>query len=150
MNKDIQHLKLLSLFHYLVGGFVLLIGSLPIFHFSPATLGSGPPPPWMGWTFALLGGLGVLFGWSLGIMLAGRFLRRRKHYIFCMVMAGFALMFQPFGTVLGIFTLLVLFRPSVKHLFETGEMPYDPEEDEISEFHDDRIVSGSYNIRGER
>ena len=162
MYQDFQHLKLLSIFHYIVGVGMILIGSLPILHvviglmmiFAPASLGAGPPPPpMMGWLFAVLGGVGVLFGWSLGIgmMLAGRFLRRRTHYIYCLVMAGLSLMFQPFGTVLGVFTFVVLLRPSVKQLFETGELPYDPEEDDIREsIRDDRIAAGSYNIHSER
>lgn len=161
MNKDLQYLNLLSIFHYIVGGVVVVLASIPILHFviglmmifSPASMGKGPPPPpLVGWMFALIGGLAVFFGWSLGIalMLAGRFLRHRTHYIYCMVMAGLALMFQPFGTILGVFTIIVLLRPSVKHLFETGVTPYDPEEDERDGFHDDHITAGPYNIHGER
>jgi hypothetical protein len=33
-------------------------------------------------------------------------------------MAGVMCIFMPFGTVLGVFTLIVLLRPSVKPLFE--------------------------------
>jgi hypothetical protein len=33
-------------------------------------------------------------------------------------MAGIECVFMPFGTVLGVFTLVVLTRPSVKPLFE--------------------------------
>lgn len=158
MNKDLQHLKILSIFHYLVGGLIAVIASAFLFHFvvgvmmivSPASMGgSPPPPPLLGWLFALGGGGAVLCGWTIGIgmMLAGRFLSRRKHPLFCTVMAGIATLWQPFGTVLGVFTLLVLLRPSVKRLFETGELPYDLDEDD---FRDDRITSGSYNIYGER
>jgi hypothetical protein len=161
MNKDIQHLNLLSVFHYIVGGCLLVVGSIPIFHlvfglmivFSPASLGKGtPPPPMVGWLFAIFGGAAVLFGWSLGIaiMIAGRFLHQRKHHLYCLIMACFALLFQPFGTVLGVFTIIVLMRPSVKHLFATGEAPYDPEEDEYEGFRDDRTPSDSYNIHDER
>jgi hypothetical protein len=158
MNKDLQHLKILSICHYIVGGLIVAFSSLLLFYFvfgvimivAPASLGGPPPPPLVGWLFALIGGGGVLIGWILGIglMFAGRFLSRRKHYLFCMVMAALvAALFHPFGTVLGVFTLIVLLRPSVKRLFETGELPYDPEEDD---FRDARITSGSYNIYGER
>jgi len=34
-----------------------------------------------------------------------------------MVIAGIECLFMPFGTVLGVFTLVVLVRPSVKELF---------------------------------
>jgi len=32
-------------------------------------------------------------------------------------MAGVECMFMPFGTVLGVFTIIVLMRPSVKEIF---------------------------------
>jgi hypothetical protein len=157
MNKDIQHLNLLAVFHYLVGALMMLISSIFIFHLvigviaiiSPSSLGGTPPPLLIGWVFALLGGAAVFLGWSLGIalMIAGWFLHRRTHHLYCFIMACFSLMFQPFGTVLGVFTIIVLMRPSVKHLFATGEAPYDPEDDE---FRDVRMTMDSYNIHDER
>ena len=38
--------------------------------------------------------------------------------IFHYVVAGIECIFMPFGTVLGVLTLLVLMRPSVKALFD--------------------------------
>jgi len=38
--------------------------------------------------------------------------------MFCVVMAGIACMFMPFGTVLGVFTLVVLTKPVVRELFD--------------------------------
>jgi hypothetical protein len=34
-------------------------------------------------------------------------------------MAGIECMFTPFGTVLGVFTIITLVRPSVKEVFES-------------------------------
>ena len=51
------------------------------------------------------------------MILAGRFLAARRRHLFCIVIAGIACMFMPMGTVLGIFTIIVLMRPSVKELF---------------------------------
>jgi len=160
MNQDLQHLKLLSIFYYVVGGLMILFALFPIFHFgfglmmiiSPNSLGGGgpPPPPLVGWLFVLIAGAIMLVGWTLaiGTMLAGRFLSQRKHYTYCLVMAGLSLLFQPFGTILGVFTILLLIRPSVKRLFETGEIPHDPEEaDEPPIGYGDHIVPDSYNIR---
>jgi hypothetical protein len=158
MNQDVQHLRLLSIFHYVVGGLMLVIASIPLIHFTigvvmvfaPGSMGgSGPPPRLVGLMFMLIAGSIVVLGWALaiGMMLAGRFLSQRKHYMYCLIIAGFSMLVQPFGTILGIFTLIVLIRPSVKRLFETGEAPYDPEEDdEIPPLHNHRITSGSYNI----
>ena len=45
--------------------------------------------------------------------------RVREDYrqTFCVVVAAISCCFTPLGTVLGVFTLIVLFRPSVKALF---------------------------------
>jgi hypothetical protein len=160
MNQDLQHLKLLSIFYYIVGSLMALIACFPIIHlvvglvmvFSPSTMAGnreGPPPQALGWLFVLGAGAIILLGWTgaICLMLAGRFLRRCKHYLFCMVMAGFACLFNPFGTVLGIFTIIVLIRPSVKQLFETGGRM---DEEAAPRFADDHITHGSYNIRSER
>ena len=67
----------------------------------------------------------ILVGWAVAIcvIVAGRFLARRVHYTFCLVVAAIACLFMPFGTVLGVLTIIVLMRPSVKALFveRTGE-----------------------------
>jgi hypothetical protein len=54
------------------------------------------------------------------VALAGRFIARRHHWMFCIVMAGLSCAFFPFGTVLGVFTIVVLSRSDVKAAFEGG------------------------------
>ncbi len=54
--------------------------------------------------------------------LTGRFLARRQHPTFCIVVSALDCMCMPLGTALGVFTILVLQRPSVKEMF-TGSMP---------------------------
>jgi hypothetical protein len=51
------------------------------------------------------------------VLVAGSFIARRTHYTFCFVAACVECLFMPFGTVLGVFTILVLNRQSVKGLF---------------------------------
>ena len=51
------------------------------------------------------------------ILAVGRSLSRRKRYNFCLVMACVECLFMPFGTALGVFTIVVLNRPSVKQSF---------------------------------
>jgi len=68
----------------------------------------------------LLAGAAIALGVALavGTFLAGRSLAERKRHLFCLVMAGInAAICTPFGTVLGIFTIIVLLRPSVKQAF---------------------------------
>jgi hypothetical protein len=38
-------------------------------------------------------------------------------------MAAIACMFMPFGTILGVFSIIVLVRPSVKSLFDAATPP---------------------------
>ena len=51
------------------------------------------------------------------MFLVGRGLAQRKRYMFCLVVACVECLFMPFGTVLGVFTIIVLSRDSVKALF---------------------------------
>ena len=132
MNENLQHLKLLSIFHYVVGGLAALLACFPIFHLvigivfivasSTGKCNGEMSPAIMGWLFVLLGSAIIIMGWTFAICVicAGRCLARRKHYIYCLVMAGIECIFLPYGTVLGIFTIIVLIKPEVKELFNGG------------------------------
>ncbi|HTX20445.1 MAG TPA: hypothetical protein VMD27_01090 [Candidatus Aquilonibacter sp.] len=78
-----------------------------------------PPPPVVAWILIFMGGLFMALGWAFAglVFVAGRFLARRKHHTFCLVVAGVACLFMPFGTVLGVFSIIVLIREPVKQLF---------------------------------
>lgn len=133
MDQDEEHLRLLSIFHYVVAGLAFLFACFPIIHLiiglvfllAPEALGEGarggPPPLVFGLIFTIIPSVIILVGWSVAlcIFLAGRYLGRREHYTFCLVVAGVSCLFMPFGTVLGVFTIIVLVRPSVKALFES-------------------------------
>ena len=131
LEDDTQHLKLLSIFHYIVGGVIAAFSSLFLGHvgiglftlLKPGSFSHGDQDPAFGWLFLAIGSMAVLFGWSLAtcVVLAGRFIARRKHYMFCVIVAGVeAVLCNPFGTALGVFSLIVLLRTSVKSLFERG------------------------------
>jgi hypothetical protein len=132
---DAEHLKLLSIFHYVVAGMTGFFASIPIIHlvigllfiFAPQVFGPerNQPPVFIGWLIAVLAAGFILIGWSLAVLLAlaGRFLGRRMHYNFCFVMACVECVFVPIGTVLGVFTLLVLVRASAKELFTPRPKP---------------------------
>ena len=49
---------------------------------------------------------------------AGYCIAKRKNRIYCLVVAGISLIGFPFSTILGIFSLIVLLRDSVRDLFE--------------------------------
>ena len=125
MNQDEEHLRLLSIFHYVVGGIAGFFACFPIIHLiiGIATLagafGREGPPPAIGLIFVMMALIFITAGWTLAICLivSGRRLARRRHYKFCFVIACISCAFMPFGTVLGVFTIIVLVRPAVKELF---------------------------------
>ncbi len=129
MNQDQEHLELLSIFHYIVGGMAALFSFFPIVYLILGTLfivapgriqGSGGTlPAFLGWIFIILGGSIMLVGlaFAVCVILAGRYITKRRHYIFCLVIASLNCLFMPFGTILGVFTIVILMRPSVKELF---------------------------------
>ena len=135
MNQDEEHLRLLSIFHYVCAGLAALFACFPIFHlifglvllFRPESFGTGSqqPPAFFGLFFVLFASVFILFGWAFAatVAYAGRCLSQRKNYTFCLVMGGVACLFMPFGTVLGVFTIIVLTRPSVKALFASATPP---------------------------
>jgi hypothetical protein len=128
-TQDEEHLRLLSIFHYVVGGFACLFALFPIIHLilglamifaSDKFAGKGDPPPaFIGWFFVIFAAMFIILGliFATFVMTTGRFLARRKHYMFCLVMGGVECLFMPFGTVLGVFTIIVLMREPVKQLF---------------------------------
>jgi hypothetical protein len=76
-------------------------------------------PGFAGLFFTLIAGSMILFGWvfAVCVALAGRFLLKKKRHTFCVVMGGVECIFMPFGTVLGVLTIIMLMKPSVKALF---------------------------------
>jgi Ca2+/Na+ antiporter len=127
---DDEHLRLLSIFYYVKGGITALFACIPIIHvvlglvfiIAPHAFGHGndQPPAFLGWLFVILGSFLILFGWTFAVLavITGRCLSRRKHYAFCFIVACIECLSVPFGTVLGVFTILVLNRQSVKELFK--------------------------------
>ncbi len=138
MNQDAEHLRLLSIFHYIVGGIGVLASFFPLLysaiggfmlyaahHAGPND--QNPPPPIVGWIFIAFGALFFLAGIAMAIciLFAGRSLSRRCHYWFAFVVACIECIFVPFGTILGVFAIIVLSRDSVKTLF-SGVTPSAP------------------------
>lgn len=133
MNQDEDQLRLLSIFHYVVAGLAALFALFPIIHLvlglamiiAPDKMGGhgGPPPAFIGWFFVIFAVVFITLGWVFAafVFTAGRFLAKRKNHTFCLVMAGVECIFMPFGTVLGIFTILVLMRDSVKQIFAANQ-----------------------------
>ena len=131
MNQDEEHLKLLAIFHYIVGAIGALFACFPLLYVGMGVLfvasphfmtegQKGPPPPAaIGYIFIAIGAFFALLGWSAAIATAisGRCITRRRKRLFSVVMAAILCMFMPFGTVLGVFTIIVLTKESVQRLY---------------------------------
>jgi hypothetical protein len=134
MNRDKEHLQLLAIFHYVVAGFAALFSFFPLLYTTVGAIfifaarhgtakpGEELPPEFLGWIFAVLGSVLFLIGIAMAIciLIAGRSLARCKRYSFALVMACIECLFIPFGTILGVFTIVVLSRESVRELFSTA------------------------------
>lgn len=125
-RRDDEHLNLLAVFHFVLGGFALLGVGFIVVHYSimgfffnnPAMwkeAKSGPPPQEIFqifvWIYLLMAVIFVAMG-AMNIM-SGMFLRKKKNKMFSMVVAGINCLQFPFGTALGVFTIIVLQRASV-------------------------------------
>lgn len=128
MDRDERDLNLLSIFHFVMAGLAALGGSVPVVHVligfamvrDPSlTSGPGAPPFNLGWIFVGVGAFAIVVGWSLAFALvfSGLSLRARRRYWFCFVVSCLICLNMPLGTALGVFTLIVLSRPTVKRAF---------------------------------
>lgn len=125
-----EHLRLLAIFHYIVGGISLLFSTLPLMHIAlgamllsgsfPQPAGGAPPmPKEFGWIFIGAGICFMVFGYAISIamLVAGYKLQNRRSYTFCFAIACVECIFMPLGTILGVFTIVVLNKPDAKAQF---------------------------------
>jgi len=127
MNQDQEHLRLLSIFHYVVAGIAVLFALFPLLHLVlGVAMVSGAFGPqetedarFIGLILVGFSAVWILCGltYAAFVALAGKYLARHQKYTFCLVIACVTCAFMPFGTILGVFTIIVLNRESVKQLF---------------------------------
>lgn len=132
ISRDDEHLNLLKLFYYIFGGLGVCFSFFPLVQVSLGLmLLSGtdsfdvPPdnvPEPVGIILIVLFGIMFLIGQLISWLLvyAGRCLGQRKNINFSMIVAIICCLFFPFGTLLGVFTLIVLSRESVKKIYENS------------------------------
>lgn len=126
-KQNNNYLKLLSVFHYVVGIIIAAFACFPIIHLLMGiSMVSGAvqvsdefPFQMFGWLFVVLSSIFILTGWimAVAIMMAGRKLAQRKAYTYCLVIAGIECIFMPFGTILGVLTIIMLMKDEVKAEF---------------------------------
>jgi hypothetical protein len=147
--EDREHLSALSIGHFILAG-VALLGGVPMLVFGVAgakladelgsdlaagmgqVTGQGGTNPFGASPDAMLQDLNTIIVTmivgavllavvsTVHLVVVGVKIRQRRWWTFCYLTGwGECLMF-PFGTILGIFTIIVLSRPSVKRLFGVG------------------------------
>ena len=130
-----EHLRQLSLFHYLNAGITALISSMFLIYMGFGTLMLLNPHGFTnattdassvgttGWVFFLIGLIPLVIGWSYSALnvAAGRFIRLRKRRNLCLFVSGLNVLNAPFGSILGISTFLVLSKPQVQSLFQSSK-----------------------------
>ena len=133
MTEEEQHLDYLRIGYYVLGGVISLFALIPLIHVGLGiatvagaleTESAGESiPPFFGWFFIIMGSVFILIGQSIAALtiMCGRFIKQRKHYSFVFIIGCIECAFFPFGTVLGVFTIILLSKPEVKELF--GKTP---------------------------
>lgn len=134
-SEDEKQLELLAVFHFIWAAPLFLMSLLPIFHLSIGILmltgrmngghPDAPPMALFGAIFTLAGGLFIALGMTCVALniISGFSLRRRTRKPLSLVTAGLNCLFVPLGTVLGVFTIVVLMRESVGRLYAASENP---------------------------
>ena len=146
---DLNHIWLLALFHYILGGLEAAFGCLPLIYVGMGIAfvtgefdkGPNPPPPQVGYVLIFVGLFVTLLMWGMACLklCAGRSLSQHKRYTFCFIIACLECLNTPTGTILGVFTIIVLSRPTVKALF-AGEPMHDRRLDDFDrDYPDDRL-----------
>jgi hypothetical protein len=135
-RDDADHLNLLSIFHFIGAGLAILAILFLMVHYaffnsvmSDANMrkemlsqGQNAPPPQLFEVFGMFKWFYVIFGiWFAASfvlnLISGFYLRARKHRFFSLVVAAIDCFHFPLGTALGVFTIVVLLRDSVRVLY---------------------------------
>lgn len=131
-RRDSDHIKILSIFHYVMGG-LLLIGMLfLVLHYYIMSMlfknssdlflqakGRGLSDDSMDfivWFYVFMGLL--FFIAAVGNFLSAGYLKQGKHQTFTLIVAGINCLQIPLGTVLGVFTIVVLMRDTVSEHYK--------------------------------
>lgn len=129
MTQDEQYLKLLVIFYYIGAALLGIVGFFPIIHLMVGLgiMGSGFGTVGGG-EAALFGGffvvvalfiMGFTWGMAACLFLAGRYITERRKHTFCIVVAALVCLYAPVGTLLGVFTIVLLIKEEIKVTFSS-------------------------------
>jgi hypothetical protein len=134
VDRNSEHLRILSLFQYASAGVTALVGSFPLIHVAigiavllmPESVrgtGQNAFPREIGFVFVGFGLVFVTVAWTLAgaQFLTARFVVRRRHYWFCVATSAVCCIACTFAAgIIGIGSLLILLRGEVKELFDAN------------------------------
>ena len=142
VSQHEKNLDLLGVFQYAYAALVgtccacypavyVLMGTAMLSGKIESQSSGGPDDQAVGSIVVVMGIAGVLMVWAKALLalLAGWNLRRRRHRTFCMVVGALECLNMPLGTILGVFTIVVLSNEHVRALFDAppgGGWPYYP------------------------
>lgn len=132
---DEEQLRLLPVFYWVLAALDMLFSSYGLIYIlygalltivsENSSVSAQEVPGFIAW---FMYGMGAAFmAWFIGNavlkVLAGLWIKRRRRRIPVLLVAGLTCLSIPFGTIIGVFTLIVLLRPSVAALFGSVEAP---------------------------
>jgi hypothetical protein len=137
VDRDVEHLRLLTIGYNVLAGmtaffslFALLYVGFGVFMASgvfPVNQTANNDPRPIGYILIAIGAAVFIFGMAVAALYfaVGRSLRNRHRRIFCLAMAGLSCVYIPWGTAIGVCTIIVLNRAEVKRLFEPNQIALD-------------------------
>lgn len=135
-RRDQDHLQLLAVFHFIVAGFAVAGIGFLLLHDAFMNAIFANPAMWKDqpngspaeffraiigvfkWCYVVMTVFGVAIG-TANVM-SGIWLRKQKNRMFSLVVSGLNCLQVPFGTVLGVFTIIVLMHDSVHAQYESA------------------------------
>jgi hypothetical protein len=135
VDRDQEHLRLLKIGYYVLAGMTCLFSLFGLLYAGMGgflasgmfSKNAGPKndPRIVGLIFLGLGLAFLILGLTIAALyfVTARSLGQHRRRTFCLVMAALSCFYIPWGTAIGICTILVLIRPEVKNLFEPQSSP---------------------------
>ncbi|MBC8378274.1 MAG: hypothetical protein H8E62_03780 [Planctomycetes bacterium] len=130
-HSNPQTLDLISIFHYVVAAIIYLKGAVAFVFMgigSIAMMGILADQPAdmealvvIGLLFFMVPMMFLTVSWTAAtlVLFAGRRIANRTNLTYCQIVAGIECLCVPFGTILGIFSLITLTKPENKEIFKT-------------------------------